>query len=324
VRKIRKGKALPVTLLIGAGIHNLHDVSTPKEFNARKLLSSWDELLRQLGDNGPVDLSPTMRWELLALKHDDAAEAPAAERDNDLRGKVKALIEAAEKELVPRIYFSKEFAPLRNILAASAVTDVISLNIDLLLEKLIGGRAHLSMGTSHHESSVTRKYVIDRSGGAGMLRVWHPHGDRSNKKSLTFGRWRYEQLLGPIGKARANFKKAEREHGYGMILKDDQVVPKSWVELVIQRPLVIVGTSLHEAEWDLWYALLIRWRNFAKRKNAKSQPSIWVLEAGPGANGSSSLRELRPDRFKVLDAPDWPTAWRWLAEAVCGDTDPFV
>jgi hypothetical protein len=92
----------------------------------------------------------------------------------------------------------------------------------------------------------------------------------------------------------------------------------------MHRPLVIIDTSLNEAEWDLWHALLIRWRNFAKQKNQKSEPPIWVLDAGTSANGSSSLRVLQASRFKVLDAPDWPTAWQWLAEAVCGISAPTV
>jgi hypothetical protein len=140
---------------------------------------------------------------------------------------VKTLIREAEETLVSGVHRSKELAPLRNILAEPSITDVISLNLDLLLEKMVSGRTHLSTGTSLYEPSVARKYLIRRSGGAGLLRVWHPHGDRSNKKTLSFGMWRYEQLLAPIGGARAYFKKAERDQGYGVNLKDDFATTRS-------------------------------------------------------------------------------------------------
>jgi hypothetical protein len=73
--------------------------------------------------------------------------------------------------------------------------------------------------------------------------------------------------------------------------------PRNWVELMMTRSLVVVGTSLDEAEWDLWYAFLMRWRNFAKAGNKNVEYPGWVLSAGPEGGRASSLHELQRHRF---------------------------
>jgi hypothetical protein len=310
--------------LLGAGIHNLHQATTAEQFEAKRLLSSWGWLLRELGGNDVPGLSPTIKWEFMALEDDTESVAPASKREKMLRKMIQERVQRAEKIVIDASNSANENADLKRILLSPMVTDVISLNIDLLIERLASGRMTLPKVVRTDETSIERRREISRPNGAEALRVWHPHGDYESAETLSFGLWRYEQLLGPMKKARSSLKESEKKDRYDVIRTRVAKTPSNWVELMMLRPLVIVGTSLNEAEWDIWYALLMRWRNFAKSENRQHELPIYLLRAESETSDPASLRLLHSNRFKILSAPDWRTAWRWLADAVGGVSESAV
>jgi hypothetical protein len=319
VLRAREEKAAPLTVVVGAGVNQLHVPSNAAGHNAKKLLCSWDALLCELTGENFLGVSQTLRWELAALKQKRDSKASADIRDRRLRIKLKEEVFKAEKRLLRSgTNDSGGLAHLTRVLLAPVVTDVISLNVDLIIERIVAGEKVALAPVRKATSSLGRHREFVRAGETPKLRIWHPHGDRENAASLSFGLWRYEQLLSPMRKARVNLKKRESESNFETVRREVATRPTNWVEMMMLRPLLFIGTSLDDAEWDMWYALLMRWRNFAKGYNRKFEHPVWVLSAASEGSNVSSLHKLRGHRFDMLEAPNWPTAWEWLADTVTG------
>ena len=304
----RRGSASapPLTVVIGSGIHRTVRADDGREYEAQRRLSSWVGLLDSLDDQPDRrPPGPALRWELLALSYPDAPELSAGERDRCLREEVRSAVTQAEKELwQPE---RKELAPLQVVLKSPCVSDVISLNVDLTVERLVMGNPSGISGVTGGGDLLRRHRTLERGADAGPLRVWHPHGDRTNAESLSFGMWHYRNLLGPLDQARQNIKEAERtSKDKGVVAERVAHSPDNWLELLVFRPLLFVGTGLEAAEWDLWIGLLTRWRNFARNEHSHREHPVWILTV-PGEH-----QHLPAERFRRLEGPNWSATWTFL------------
>lgn len=312
------GKSLPFTFLIGAGIHHLHQPKDALIYEAIRNLSSWDRLISKVGCSNYSYLSQTMRWEICALEsQDDISDADASNMVQAQQEKLRSVVKQYQNVISKSISNNVKIKQLKSILKSPYVTDVISLNIDLVLELLLAEK--IPCVKSGKISTLERRREIKRECVQSelhndKLRVWHPHGDISNADSLAFGLWRYEKLIHPLKDARANIKKIEREKGFDCMRQIAIESPENWFQLMMFRPLVIIGTSLDDAEWDIWYALLSRWRNFAKSENKKYESPIWYLTTEKEYKKNALNQRFPNDRVEFLLADDWDTAWKWLAD----------
>ena len=67
----------------------------------------------------------------------------------------------------------------------------------------------------------------------------------------------YAKAINWVDKARANFKARE--------LKNEARPFQTWLDpFLSKQQIIFLGTSLDKAEWDIWFALLCRFRNFAR------------------------------------------------------------
>lgn len=309
-----QGKFGKITLIVGAGIHNLHSVSNWKESEARELLSSWSALLEKLGSDNEAMLSPTLGWEFLSIDKCTHTEGQANKREKQLLKRLQSEIFNAEEMLFN--FCDEGLIPLSEIIRSPAVSDVINLNVDLLVERLYLNDKAIPKAKPRalKNSSLQRwRELLCKSSGS-KLRVWHPHGDRRNYQSMAFGIWRYERLLNPLVAARGNIKMREKKEGLAkfqaMVAED----PENWLQLMMFRPLIFIGTSMDYAEWDIWYGLMARWRNFAKSSNHRHLPPVWYLDVE--GSGVSNMSKVPNGRAQRLVAPDWKTAWMWLAASL--------
>jgi hypothetical protein len=298
--------APPLTVVVGSGIHRMVRANDGREYDAQRMLSSWVGLLDTLADQrGRRPPDPALRWEMLALAYPDSPELTAGERDRRLQEKVRSTVSQAEEDLWKP--GRSELAPLRVILQSAYVGDVISLNVDLTVERLVTADSSWNGDASGGTDLLRRHRALKRGGDAGTLRVWHPHGDRTNVESLSFGLWHYRNLLGPLDQARRKIKEAERtSEDKGMVAERAVHSPDNWLELLVFRPLLFVGTGLDAAEWDIWIGLLTRWRNFAQNKHLKWEHPVWILTV-PGEH-----QHLPTERFRRLEGPEWSAAWSFL------------
>ena len=285
-------------------------------------LASWDGLLQALGAPAPqVDLPQLLRWELMLVS--DApprppakfkvreriyqwANIPAKKRELELHRRVARLVEASEGTL-----FHSGFGLLddvKRILRSPRLFDVVSLNVDLTLERLLLNKASLIPAPEARPLPIDRFRRLPRI-GMTPLRVWHPHGDRLALNSMAFGLHRYSKLVRVVEEARRRMKADEKHRnspGAAVVKASDGGL----VDLLTQHPIIFAGTSLNQSEWDLWLMLVGRWRNFAKHANRRSEEPCWILTV-PGQH--QTLPELRIGR---LEGRNWNEAWHFLADVL--------
>ena len=310
----------PITLLLGSGIHNLIEPQNSSHFESLKRLSSWDSLLDSIAvkNNLYKDIPPTLRWELLALNYVDQSilveDLKASVREKKLKKKLQEQITHDENCLIELA--RDAFNPLQTMIKNHIVSDIITLNVDLLLENVL--RKNQSAACSfpsniNTKSTLSRHRIIEDKSNTFCVRVWHPHGDRKNLDSLTFGLWQYEKSTKSLKEVFSHIKREEREKGYVLLSDRINKDPKNWVEIMITRPIIVIGTSLNQNEWDVWLTLITRWRNYAKQINKKYNTPIWYLCTYKQVR-NGDLAHIPNGYIQRLVAPDWQTGWKWLED----------
>jgi hypothetical protein len=302
-------------LLAGSGIHAQWNAATHREKVQKEILSSWPSLLSALGaEPRSAQTLSSVRWEQLTI-----AGAPARaviEKVGISLSKWRRLA-ARERETVLQQATAKCIAEAEAVLAASAkcgldpvkrvvnsrvVTDVISLNLDTVAERMLGEWKSPAQRVRSDKPQVIAKANGER------VRVWHPHGDHRRPTSIRLGLRHYASLTPQVDKARRIAKSLERGQGYDAAKKHALESPESWVELMLHRPLLVLGASLSELEWDLWQSFVDRRRNYAKHGNGGYQPPMWILST------PCSHPKLPHDWFEQLQDTEWTNAWNRLAD----------
>lgn len=304
----------PLAVVVGAGIHSLPPFESGLQSESRKLLSTWQGLIGSMGATAVSGHSAAVQWELLALKGPDDRQARM--RNDALLKRASAMLSDAEDHLwgpTASGPIGGDAPHLVTLVQSSRVADLVVLNLDLTIELLLGDRSRQPTPTGNRSPAnrlLERHRMFERNGAP--VRVWHPHGDRRVTNAGVLGLVQYANTLAPLRQAFQTFKQAERADGYDAYRQRLAVSPGNWFELFMSRPLLFVGTSLSHAEWDLWYALVMRWRNFAKDANRRFLPPAWILTT-PGTHLDIPAGE---DRIQRLEGADWSQAWTFLSTAL--------
>lgn len=237
----------------------------------------------------PYSKNPSLRWELGILSREGLN---AAQQKRDSRYKsLCARIAAAEADI---LILPTPYEPVRNVLASEVVQDVISLNFDLIAERLLctdfDPRACVSNGNANH---LTPHYEIHHK------RYWHPHGDRRCRSDGCLGMRQCALKAAVLEQARMRFKAKQVETGF------NPKASSNWLELMMASNLIFLGTSLEFSEWDIWFALVNRWRNYARETNKLHEPKAFVLTCGAEHNHL-------PEQILRLNATNYDQGWAWL------------
>ena len=324
--EVQNGTTKRLAVVLGSGIHEMWEPETPEEADAVSTLGSWSGLLHGIGLKTPYELrDPTMLWEAALLEMPLEKDASAEDRNRMLRRKVSKAVADAEKVLAHRLSTPQEpggggpLRAVRSVLESPAVTDVVSLNVDRTVERLLSEDGSVIHEVGDHDNPLARYATVDRPRpAASSVRVWYPHGFRDEPDSLSFGLRRYSRLVEGFEAERREVKRREREWREGRnegtetptAGADGGRIPESWLEALMFQPVLFAGVSLDPAEWDVWTALVLRWRNYARDDNRTYEPSAWVL-----SNGNSHAH-LPQQRFTFLDAGGWDRSWSVLAKCL--------
>ena len=304
LKGIRSGKSPQLTLILGAGIHNM----IPGDNNP---LSSWSQLLNSMtNDIGHPVLSgsPSLHWELISMaskdRNDMAHEGESNFRES-LRDKIRDLEPGA-------IEHGREFMePVFEILDTGMVSDVISMNLDLVLEQLYAERHERTLKVQGKDRLSRFREIKTKSGTT--VRFWHPHGDIDSIDTMLMGMWEYQRQLPKLRGQFNHFKSKERRMKRNDFFIDVNRKAGSWLELMMFRPLIFAGTSLDLAEWDLWYSLLLRWRNRSRLEDPFGQTWRLEIEIPDSAcqDGDTRIQAISP-----LTDTDWPSVWARLVHRI--------
>lgn len=270
-----------IVLILGAGVHRAAKLKSPRGQVSLQNLASWSGI--QNGFYYGYQLGQTLAWELNALAN-QATDEQSAQR---LKEEQLALAQRLDRDSKRLLRF--DWQPpeaLHELLMSGAVTDVISLNVDLVLEQWLANALKIKRPTVHRRNGEERSNKgnqnSDRArefkklGTEEGIRFWYPHGDVSKPSSLQFGLSDYAKALNWMSLARSKYKAREKNKG-----KLEKYL--TWLDpLLSKRQVLILGASLDPAEWDVWYALLCRWRNFAQFEDEDWYPVTRILSIKGG------------------------------------------
>lgn len=292
-----------LTLVIGAGIHKVLHHDDPKIYESCLLLSSWLGLLSNTFPHFVHSKSPSLSWELCIQA--DSSKLSAKAREMSYMRKVRELVATAEEPVLRSHYFDARVA---RVLKSQKISDIVSLNFDLIAEQL------LSKSGADRSTLSQKTKTSERHRKVGSKRIWHPHGDRGRIDLMHLGLRQYGLVIKPVEAARRKFKEWERKQKDKSKSPFSSKEPSNWIDLMIGHHLIFIGCSLDFSEWDMWFALVNRWRNYAIPKNKRYEPKTFVLTTGKN-------HKHLPSQFLRLDAPKYEDGWKWLGDMLNKSTD---
>lgn len=292
-----------ITLVVGAGIHQVPKHTDPCTYESRLLLSSWDALLKSIFPHLAASKSPSLSWELCIQT--DSSRLSAKAREMYYIRKVRELLATAEKTVLPAHHLD---ARVTRVLNSQKISDIVSLNFDLIAEQLLSKSGANQIILCQKTKTSERHRVVSGK------RIWHPHGDRGRIDLMQLGLRQYGLVIKPVEAARRKFKEWERKQKDKSKSPFSLKEPSNWIDLMIGHHLIFLGCSLDFSEWDMWFALVNRWRNYANPKNKRYEPKTFVLTTG------KSHKHL-PSQFLRLNAPRYEDGWKWLGDMLHQSTD---
>ena len=243
-----------------------------------KILKDWNCLLKKLG----VDFYPTnnnlLDFEQIILAETD--KNPAYKTENKILKRVSQVIQKAQEEIF--IINTKDY-PV-GIFKSKYVSDVINLNYDLVAENLFAKslgvtmprvsslnlRSNNSSKTDSIMKDATRHFKIKVAKADNNISFWHPHGDINKPSTMIMGVRNYAKSIKNVEKLRNHAKSVHRK---GASPNENY----TWYDKLTQHPVLILGASLSQLEWDLWFAITNRMRNFAKTANKRYSYPIFQM-----------------------------------------------
>jgi hypothetical protein len=282
----------PYVLIIGSGFHK-------QAFGkgVENSLTSWDILLESIDCKSNQNSNYILDFEMhLTQETGKQNEKNAQDTEKNILQKISSsIIKEQEKAILNK----KVKYPIE-IFNPSKVSDVISLNFDLVPELILQNAKLPRVKYCSQKSNINGKPVskninntrhrILKSTSNGSITFWHPHGDIKDPKSLQLGIRKYGKAIDEVETLRKRFKKNELKS-----TKDDSSYKPSWYDKIINQPVIVIGASLSDNEWDIWFALVNKMRNFAKKGNKKFENPIYILNCSKDKYNEQLFTEILPN-----------------------------
>jgi hypothetical protein len=248
------------TLILGSGFHK-------QAIGENSILSSWEKLLKQqdntieLTDCYPLDFEQLIigRTKIQKISTEKASHKIEELVSEEICFDLKCVQQKALK-------FDKEKYPV-GIFNPEYVSDIISLNFDSLALELCAEKAGVEI-TSLEPMPFSYKgkklegvfYYEVKFSNTQSIRFWFPHGSILDEAKITLGTRNYAMRLATIEKLRKYSKYKETEERKS----GSSIIETSWYHQLTHNPVLILGADMSMSEWDIWFALVNRERNFAK------------------------------------------------------------
>lgn len=269
-QELLENEEVRFTIILGSGYHR-------EALGSNSILSSWELLLKHLDP----DLMPTkfypLDYEQLILNRASAENDPWADGkasyqiEERISMEICHDIECAQRKALK--YYKEKYPTW--IFNPKKVSDIISLNFDTTAEELSSSllsngnppeRKESIFGSSKGEDLKIAYWEV-KSENDGSIRFWYPHGSIHEPSLLKLGTREYAKHLADVERLRKYSKKKEKEGN----------TDTSWYHQLVHNPVLILGADLSHSEWDIWFALVNRVRNFSKEKNKEFQNPIFQM-----------------------------------------------
>lgn len=265
--KLLEDPSVRFTVILGSGFHR-------QALGGNSVLSNWGKLL--LNQDPELNLTGffPLDFEQLVIRR------TGVEKDEQLKNKAAFEIEKRiSKEICLDIKHAQEKALEFKthcyptfIFNPEKISDIISLNFDTTAEELCCSLAGIKSSkavTNTVDSPTKQKFNIAHWEVSfkkkDSIRFWYPHGSIHDKENITLGIREYSKRIETTERLR-NLSKSEE--------KDK---PTSWYHQLTHNPVLILGADMSKDEWDIWFAIVNRDRNFAKSANSEFKYPIFQM-----------------------------------------------
>lgn len=249
-----------LTIILGSGFHK-------QALGQNTILSSWVKLLKQqdnaieLTDCYPLDFEQLIirRTQIQQITNEKASH----QIENLISEEICFDLKCAQQKALK---FDKEKYPV-GIFNPEYVSDIVSLNFDTIALELCAERAGVEI-TSLEPIPFSYKgkklkgvsfYEVKFS-NTQSIRFWFPHGSILDEAKITLGTRNYAMRLQNLEQLRKYSKSKDREERQN----DNFNIETSWYHQLTHNPVLILGADMSTSEWDIWFALVNRERNFSK------------------------------------------------------------
>jgi hypothetical protein len=266
-KTLLKDPDVKFTIILGSGFHRqaLGDYS---------ILSNWEKLLKDQDPELTLTGFYPLDFEQLIIRRtgkqkDEAARVKAAgEMERLISEEICFDMKCAQEKALK---FNKHSYPT-GIFNPKKVSNVVSLNFDTTAESLCFKLANqkssepkLSEFKSEKNEDFNLPYWEVDFKKNEKIRFWYPHGSIHDKDPITLGTREYAKRFRTIERLR-NHSKSKNENE-----------PTSWYHELTHNPVLILGAHMSKDEWDIWFALVNRERNFAKKDNQQYKYPIFQM-----------------------------------------------
>ena len=269
-----KNENIKFTVIVGSGYHR-------EALGDHSILSNWKALLSKISKSTNFSENLTLEFEKIVNKRTKFQNEKASNKIEDEQLQKLANHLKCEQEWV----LSQEdrfFYP--NIFNPKYISNVISLNFDHIAEEKTKknlsyrnkvkweNQSSFSEEKSRNIHSYTSYRELTNNEKEG-IKFWYPHGSILKSKYIVLGTQKYANLVSNVVRIRNNYKKSEKQKSKDL----------TWYSQIIENPVLILGASMSEAEWDLWSAIVYSKRNFAKNDN-NEKPIFKMMSTEESSN----------------------------------------
>ncbi|MEY3500264.1 MAG: hypothetical protein RL308_1933 [Bacteroidota bacterium] len=311
--QVYKDNNQKLTIILGSGYH-------VQGLGKKISLSNWGILLSKLTSSYELSNKYTIDFEQIIIKKTNNQDL--------VNGKQAHLIEKKELKHIANFIFEEQKRVLAekdrfnypDVFNPKYVSDVISLNFDHIAEYLCNMKYgngetiiwsnESSFSEIYRENSTSNIYrttsfrkITDNQGNE--IRFWYPHGSILKPNTITLGINRYAKLVSDTMRIRDHYKKHERENS------SKEVIDLTWYSQILKNPVLILGASFSEAEWDLWSAIVFKKRNYAKFTSSFYENDIYKM-----VDNKTEDKNLGYWYHPLFESKDFNEQWELIENAL--------
>jgi hypothetical protein len=284
---INKNHGIKFTIVLGSGFHIAQ--------NSNTILSSWEMLLKKMYPNFVSQGNYLLDFEQMILSENSSLQSSDVEKLS-LSKVAKCL-----KEVQENIDLEKLNQYPIEIFNPDIISDIVILNFDEVAEKIckevlkckissiqyVEIDEKLKSEAKIHQTTRFKEVIFPNK---GIIRFWHPHGSIAKSSEMILSARSYATHI-------ANIERL-RKHSKSKIKNNNKL--NTWYDQLTHQPVLILGASISNSEWDLWSAFVNRERNFSKKENKKFRKPIYQMRSSENLISNENGKKTNQQWFEPL------------------------
>lgn len=284
---INKNAGIKFTIVLGSGFHTQNNLKT--------ILSSWEMLLKNMDPKLDCQGNYLLDFEQMILSEKSSLQSSDIEKQK-LSQVAKCLKKAQENLDLEKL----NKYPI-GIFNPDIISDIVILNFDEVAEiickevlkckissmQYVEIDEKLKSNAKIHQTTRFKEVIFPNK---GIIRFWHPHGSIAKSSEMILSARSYAMHIANIERLRKNSKSR---------IKNNTKL-NTWYDQLIQQPVLILGASISNSEWDFWSAFVNRERNFSKEYNKKFRKPIYQMRSSENLISNQIDKKTNEQWFEPL------------------------